>query len=173
VEALASGERVLVRPVRLSDEEPLQDLFYHLSDDSTYRRFLAFRRAHPHKEMQELVDLDYEQSVGLVVCRGENFDDIVAMARYDVDPAENLADIAFVVRDELQGKGIGTLLMRRMREIGHARGVAGFKADVLAENKHMLSVFQKSGLKLEIDLDGGVYQLKARFDGSAKRPASA
>lgn len=173
VETLASGDRVLVRPVKLSDEEPLQDLFYRLSDDSTYRRFLAYRRAHPHKEMQELVDLDYEQSVGLVVCRGEDLDDIVAMSRYDVDPAENLADIAFVVRDELQGKGIGTLLMRRMREIGHARGLAGFKADVLGENKSMLSVFQKSGLKLEIDLDAGVYHLIARFDDSPKASATA
>ncbi|MCK6593401.1 MAG: GNAT family N-acetyltransferase, partial [Polyangiaceae bacterium] len=74
----------------------------------------------------------------------------------------------FVVRDELQGKGIGSLLMRRMREIGHARGLAGFKADVLVENKQMLNVFQKSGLKLEIDLDAGVYHLTARFEDSPK-----
>lgn len=168
-EALRSGEALLVRPVRLSDEEELQDLFYRLSDESTYRRFMAFKRSHPHAEIQELVNLDYEQSVGLVACSGDECDSIVAMARYDVDPSEELADIAFVVRDEWQGKGIGALLMRRMKEIAAARGLAGFTADVLVDNKAMMSVFQKSGMKLEIDLKGGVYHVVARFDPDAKK----
>lgn len=164
VHDLAAGGRILVRPVRLSDEETLQDLFYRLSDESTYRRFFAFRRTHPRNEMQDLVRLDDEQSLGLVVCAGDSFEDIIGMARYDIDQAENLADIAFVVRDEWQKKGVGTLLMQRMRDIAHARGLAGFKAEVLLDNKPMMAVFQKSGLKLECRLDAGIYHVTLRFD---------
>jgi GNAT superfamily N-acetyltransferase len=171
LERLTTGEQVLVRPVRLSDESSLQDLFYRLSAESAYRRFLAYRRAHPHQEMQELVRLDYEQSMGLVVCAGEDYKDIIGMARYDVDPAVNLADIAFVVRDEWQRKGAGTLLFRRMQAIARARGVAGFTADILPDNKAMMSVFQKSATALEVELDCGVYHVIARFDEKAKPAA--
>lgn len=162
-EKLLSGDQVMVRPVRLSDEEALQDLFYSLSDESRYRRFMAYRREHPHREMQELVNLDYENNVALVVCTADELGDIIAMARYDVDPADQLADIAFVVRDEWQRKGIGTLLMQRMSDIARGRGLLGFKADVLKDNRLMLWVFEKSGLKTEFTLDSGVYHVELRF----------
>lgn len=161
-EALPGGTPVVVRPVRMSDEEALQRLFYELSDDSTYHRFMAYRRIHPHAEMCQLVDSDYESSMGLVVCEPER-GELVAMARYDVDPATRLGDIAFVVRDDWQGRGIGTRLLARMSEIGRARGLAGFTADVLASNKAMLMVFHKSGLALTSRYDGSAVHLEARF----------
>ncbi len=174
VETLATGEQVRVRPVRISDEEALQDMFYRLSDESRYRRFMAFRREHPHKEMQELVDLDYDRNVALVVCTNDELADIIAMARYDVDPADQLADIAFVVRDEWQRKGIGTLLMQRMADIARDRGLAGFKADVLRDNRLMMWVFEKCGLKTEFSLDAGVYHVVLRFpEGARTGPKSA
>jgi acyl-CoA hydrolase/GNAT superfamily N-acetyltransferase len=167
-EELAGGERVIVRPVRLTDEQPLQDLFYRLSDESVYRRFLSHRLEHSHVEMQRLVDLDYEHSVALVVCTaGGDREEILAISRYDVDPATGLADIAFTVREEWQNRGLGTLLMRRMAGIARARGLAGFTADVLATNRPMLAIFQKSGLVLELQLSAGVYHLVARFDDRA------
>ncbi|HKQ61230.1 MAG TPA: GNAT family N-acetyltransferase [Candidatus Polarisedimenticolaceae bacterium] len=163
-ESLRGGEPVIVRPVRLSDEEPLRDLFYRLSDESTYRRFMAYRKRHPHEEMQRLVDLDYEQSMALVVCTQEDgVESILAMSRYDVDPATRLADVAFVVRDAWQGRGIGTLLLRRMSEIARDRGLPGFTADVLSTNHPMLSVFQKSGLQLQVEQARGVAHLVAHL----------
>jgi acyl-CoA hydrolase/GNAT superfamily N-acetyltransferase len=174
IHALRTGEQVVVRPARISDEQPLQDLFYRLSDQSTYQRFLGFKKAHPHEEMLKLVDLDYEHNMALVACSSaDDCEEIVAMARYDVDPATQLADIAFVVRDEWQGRGLGTLLMRRMTEIGRARGLAGFTADVLATNKPMLLVFSKSGSSVRSELKGGVYHLVAHFDAASSAPAEA
>jgi GNAT superfamily N-acetyltransferase len=86
------------------------------------------------------------------------------MARYDVNPATNLADIAFVVRDAWQGRGVGSLLMARMREIAASRGLEGFTADVLNTNRAMIAVFQKSGLHLQMEMADGVYHLVALFD---------
>ena len=173
VESIKAGQQVLVRPVRITDEAPLQDLFYRLSDESVYRRFLAFKRAHPHEEMQHLVDLDYEQNMALIASLADTEpEQIVAMARYDLDPATRLADIAFVVRDEWQGKGLGTVLMRRMAEIARARGLAGFTADVLGSNRPMMSVFHKSGLKLTVEMDSGCYHLTGIFDQPRQETAT-
>lgn len=159
---------VLVRPLRAADQEELQDLFYRLSDESTYSRFLQHKRSHPSEEMQLLVDLDYENNMALVVLGGSEPTEIVALARYDVDPATHLADIAFVVRDDWQRKGLGTLLMRRMAEIARQRGLAGFSADVLATNGAMLGVFHRSGLRVRAELEAGVYHVVMTF---AEQPA--
>ncbi len=162
---LQNGRSVELRPARLSDEEALQDLFYRLSDDSTYRRFMAYKNVHPHAEMQALVDWDQDRNMALLATVKEGAEErILAMARYDVDPRTNLADIAFVVRDEWQGRGLGTQLMQRMSEIARARGVSGFTADVLESNKPMLMVFHKSGLEVRSETEGGTRHLTLLFE---------
>ncbi len=162
---LRSGEPIRIRPLRMADQEILQDLFYRLSDDSVYQRFLNYKKCHPREEMMALADVDYEQSAALVaeVARGES-SEIVAMARYDIDPATELADVAFVVLDAYQGKGLGTALFRQLIGLARARGVKGFTADVLSTNGHMLGIFNKSGLRVESKLDSGVYQVRMSLD---------
>jgi RimJ/RimL family protein N-acetyltransferase len=162
-ETLRGGEVVLVRPLRMSDEMSVQRLLYSLSDESTYRRFFGYRRQHPHEEMQAMVDLDYENAMGLVVC-DPGGEDIIGLCRYDVDPATRLAEIAFIVRDDWQGKGVGTLLLRRMIEIARDRGLTGFRADVLTSNRPMLAVFHKSDVGFTSTLEGGVVHLVGRFE---------
>jgi len=162
---LPGGEQVVVRPMRMSDAEPLQDMFYRLSDESVYRRFLAHKHSHPNEEIIKLCDLDYQSNMALLACPAADDREIVAMARYDVDPRTRLADIAFLVRDDWQGKGLGTLLMQRMTEIARDRGLAGFTADVLTGNKPMLGIFQRSGLPVHGEHHDGLYRLTARFPG--------
>jgi acyl-CoA hydrolase/GNAT superfamily N-acetyltransferase len=162
-EVLANAATVFVRPIRMSDQEALQELFYRLSDRSIYQRFMAHKCVHPHEEIQRMVDADYAVTMGLVVCEPVA-NEIVAMVRYDVDPGTGLADLAFVVRDDWQRLGLGGRLMRRMIEIGRSKGVVGFTADVLASNPGMLMVFQRSGLRVQSQYDGGVYHLVLRLD---------
>jgi acyl-CoA hydrolase/GNAT superfamily N-acetyltransferase len=159
---LPDGGKVFVRPVRMTDEEALQRLFYELSSESSYRRFLSHKSAHPHEEMQQLVDSNYDSNMALVVCDPER-GEIIGMARYDVDPSTRLADIAFVVRDDWQRRGLGKLLLQRMAEIGRARGLLGFTADVLAGNTPMLLVFQHSGFAVRSQFDGSTYHVELSF----------
>lgn len=164
IETLLGGERVLVRPARLSDERALQDLLYRLSDDSVYKRFLCHKKTHPHKELQQLVDLDYDNNMALVVMRPDDPGGaLLGTARYDVDGATMLADIAFVVRDDWQGRGIGRLLLRKLGEAARERGLRGFTADVLVSNQPMLGVFHESGLKVRSSVEDGVYHIEAKF----------
>ncbi len=156
------GAEVILRPARMSDEGPLQRLLYDLSDDSTYQRFLGHKRVHAHREMQELVDTDYEHNMALVVETADG--EIIGMCRYDVELSTKLAEIAFVVRDDFQHQGIGKALLRQMSEIARAKGLLGFRADALATNAPMLLVFQRSGLHVTSQLEGDVVHLLAEFD---------
>ncbi len=162
---LLGGEAVLVRPVRMSDVEALQDMFYSLSDQSSYQRFMCHKGVYSHAEMQHLVDSDYAASMGLVACDPATRE-LIGMARYDVDAATLLGDVGFAVRDAWQRRGVGTLLMRRMSETARANGLSGFSADVLSVNRGMLMIFQKSGLCVQSQFDGAAYHLKMRFEAA-------
>jgi GNAT superfamily N-acetyltransferase len=85
------------------------------------------------------------------------------MARYDVDPATRIADVAFVVDDAWQSQGLGTALLARLIEVGRTRDLVGFSADVLTSNRAMLGVFHGSGLPLESQRDGSVTHVILRF----------
>ncbi len=162
---LARGELVHLRAVRMADEDSLKRLFYQLSDESVYERFLCHKRSHPHDEIMALVNVDYETSMALVgeIERGEERE-IVAMARYDVNPATRLGDVALVVLDAYQGQGLGTSLFRRLAELARARGILGFTADVLPTNARMLAIFNKSGLKVESRLDAGLFRVRMEIE---------
>jgi GNAT superfamily N-acetyltransferase len=168
------GVDIIVRPVRLSDEEALQDLFYSLSDESSRQRFMAHKRAYPHAEMQRLVDADYVESLAMVASDPRT-GELIGMARYDMNPATRYGDIAFAVRDEWQRRGIGSVLMRRMLEAARANGLRGFSADVLPGNPGMLMVFQQSGLPVQSRFDGASYHVELPFDAPpppSQRPAA-
>ena len=84
---------------------------------------------------------------------------IIGVGRYHTDPATNYAETAFVILDDWQGHGLGTTLLQHLIQIARENGVAGFTADVLAENRGMRHVFHKSGLEIQSQLNGGVYSL--------------
>jgi GNAT superfamily N-acetyltransferase len=112
-ERLLGGAELTVRPARVTDEEALQRLFYELSEASIQQKFLSAKRVHTHEEMQALLDVDYQARLALVAC-APGTDEIIAFARYEVDASTALARTEFVVRDDWQGRGVGTLLLRRM-----------------------------------------------------------
>jgi acyl-CoA hydrolase/GNAT superfamily N-acetyltransferase len=162
--ALRDARKVVIRPIRITDERKLQELFYRLSSESIYQRFFHFKRTHPHQEMLTLVDPGDEQAVAVVAAPvDDETGTLVGMARYDVDPATRIADVAFVVDDAWQGQGLGTALLARLIEIGRTRDLVGFSADVLTSNRAMLGVFQGSGLPLESRRDGSVTHVILRF----------
>ena len=74
-----------------------------------------------------------------------------------------MAEVAFAVRDDYQGKGIGTELLSYLTYLGRREGLLGFTAEVLAENKPMMHVFEKGGFDIRKTLDAGVYELKMAF----------
>ncbi len=163
---LANGRRCTLRPARASDAEPLQDFFYHLSEDSRRHRFLGKRIHFTREELHRLVDLDDEANMALVALPTNDASGaLVAVATYVVDPATAFAEVAFAVHDDWQNQLLATNMMKRLIKIARRRGLRGFTATILRDNQRMLSVFQQSGLKLTIAELGDQLLLRMRFKG--------
>jgi len=156
---LPRGDVIHIRPLRVTDERLLQDLFYRLSKDSVYERFLGHKSCHPHQEIAMLADFDDTRNAALVATSNQDVEELLAMARYDAEPASGLAEVALVVRDEWQGRGIGSALFVRLISLARAQGVRGFTAQVLASNGRMLRLFRASGLPITDCLECGIHQL--------------
>jgi len=159
------GAELLLRPLRATDEPKLTELFYSVTENTLYRRFMRVVKRIPHAERQYYLDVDYEKNLAVVL---ETQDphiepEIVAVAQYFLDPATRFADVGFLVRDAWQGRGLGGILVDRMIRLARERLVRGFTADVLATNQAMLRLFQRSGLEVKSRLDGPVVRLVMPF----------
>jgi acyl-CoA hydrolase/N-acetylglutamate synthase-like GNAT family acetyltransferase len=158
------GGEAFIRPVRLTDEPLFRDLFYHLSEESIYHRFFQRIRSMPHEKLQEFLKVDYAADMVLVAAIGkEDGAPIVAIGRYSLNKRTNLAEVAFVVRDDWQNKGLGTAMMKSLVETARKQGIKGFTAEVLADNVAMLRVFHHAAVTIESKLEGGVYSLTMLF----------
>jgi GNAT superfamily N-acetyltransferase len=93
------------------------------------------------------------------VVPGPGGEDIVAIAQYFLDPKTQAAEVAFLVQDEWQAKGMGTFLLDYITQVARKQGVKKFYAKVLADNKPMLAIFQNSGYKVNVEFDGDVYNV--------------
>jgi len=166
-----SGLNLLLRPVKLSDEHLLKDFFYSLSNDSMYRRFVSTRTDMHHERLQPFVVIDYtKEMVILAVLQHEEKEAIVGMAQYLIDDVTHTAEVAFVVRDDYQGKGIGQELLTYVTYLARKKGLLGFIAAVLTENQRMLQLFEKMGFIIEKRVDSGMYELKMTFRDRRKSP---
>lgn len=120
--------------------------FHGLESRSVYLRFFCHKKELSDEEVRRVTECDGESAVALVATTGSgSAETIVALANYARSgPA---ADIAFVVEEDFQARGIATRLLQQLAGIARASGVSRLEADVLAENAPMLSVLRHSGLR--------------------------
>ncbi|MDY6966563.1 MAG: GNAT family N-acetyltransferase [Halobacteriota archaeon] len=161
---IKDGTDIFFRPIKLTDETILRNLFYSLSDETVYLRFFGPLRSMPHYRLQRFVDIDYLDRMAIVgiLKRGKR-EEIIAVGRYTVDKKTNMAEVAFVVHDDWQNKGIGTFLLDYLIKIAKANGIPGFTANVLGTNRRMLHVFHKLGYEIESKFDYGGYEISFKF----------
>jgi GNAT superfamily N-acetyltransferase len=160
---LRDGTAVRVRPISTSDATALERFHAALSHDTTRLRYFT---AHPHltpTEVARFTSVDHHDREALVMWADE---EIVGIGRYDLEPGSSEAEVAFVVRDDEQGRGAGTILLRRLAERARDEGVSRFVADTLAENRRMVEVFEHTGWVSSSSLDCGVLHLVMELGGT-------
>jgi len=159
-ETLHDGTEIFFRPVKPTDEAALSEMLYSLSEESIRTRYMIHTVVFPHRDIQRFTNIDYRQDiaiVGIIPCvSGE---EIVALAQYFLDPKTRAAEVAFLVQDEWQQKGMGTFLLDYITQIAKQRGVKKFYAKVLPTNEPMLAIFHNSGYKVNTEFDGYAYEI--------------
>ena len=159
-----TGLEVFFRPIKISDEPLLKDLFYSLSDESMYRRFISPRRDVPHRQLQEFVVIDYTKETAILAAiKTDEKEEIVGMGQYSINRDAHTAEVAFVVTDEYQDRGIGFQLLSYLSYLAQKQGLLGFTAEVLMENQPMLHVFEKAGFDIKKKSSTGIWELKMTF----------
>ena len=152
------------RAIKPSDVEDMRRLFYRFSDTAVYYRYFSPIKTMPHAKMQEYVNVDYGRClsiVGLVEELGEGR--IIAEGRFVRDLHRPYAEVAFVVDEAYQGRGIATFMLKMLIRLAKERGLKGFTAEVLSSNKSMLKVFEKGGLPVEARVVEGIYEVTIPF----------
>jgi GNAT superfamily N-acetyltransferase len=146
-EHLRDGSAVEVRALRPADEAAMLAALERTSPQSLQRRFFAMKRHFSEKERAFFMDVDFSNHVALVAAAKEaDREVIVGGGRYIVfEPGR--AEMAFVVIDAWQGRGVGSILMQHLVHIARDTGLQELAAEVLPQNAAMLKVFGKFGFK--------------------------
>jgi len=170
VHTFQDGLRIRFRAIKPSDEEEMRRLFYRFSDRAVYYRYFSPIQTMPHEEMQEYVNVDYRRVMSIVGTVEEaGMERIVAEGRYTRWRENTYPNTAFVVDERYQGRGIATLLLELLIRTARDQGLGGFSAAILADNKAMLRVFEKTGRPLQAAMIAGVYHLKMSFADDKSR----
>lgn len=161
---LNDGTQINFRPTHPTDASKMRDLFYNLSQQTVYYRFMHAMKSIPHRTLLNTIFVDHRHDVAIVGTVPEaSGDEIVAVGRYFLDTKTNRAEVAFTVRDGWQNRGIGKFLLKMLTTVARRNGIGGFTAEVLRENKPMQSVFNKSGLAVSSSVEGNVRHFDLDF----------
>jgi RimJ/RimL family protein N-acetyltransferase len=156
---------VLLRPARASDAHALQLFFHRMPEEDRYTRFFARLRSLSFEEVQNLCNVDQANAVAFLAVAGpRESESIVGSACYYLNPSTNIAEVAYMVLREWQGSGLGSALQSRLVEHAKARGLLGFKAEMLVTNAGMMSLARRASGDVTVERDGDSYLVTMLFD---------
>jgi acyl-CoA hydrolase/ribosomal protein S18 acetylase RimI-like enzyme len=159
------GEEVTLRPAKPVDERRLQEHFYGLDEEDVVSRFLHAKSRFNRDEIADLSQTDYINDLTMVAVVGEfGFSRVIGVGEYVFDPAKDLAEVAFSVSSDFQGKGLGKMLMKKLCQAARENGIAGLIAYVSHRNTAMVRLFNSLSYKVQTLYDGDLLELSCRFD---------
>ncbi len=156
------GIRVLLRPVKINDEPLLKDFFYSLSEKSRYKRFVSARKDMPHELLQkEFMAIDYTEEMQiLAVIESKGKSEITGVGQYGIYPGTLSAEVAVVVKDEYQNKGLGEEILSYLVFLASKQGLLSLQAEILQDNVQVLHILENLGFETEKRISGNAIILK-------------
>src|SRR5262245_29614244 len=172
---LRDGLMLRLRSAHSSDRQALIEMFSRCSTQTIRYRFLHLVKALPNELLDRITAESDAGTVALVVAQGApGAERILAVGIYSVvKETPDVAEVSFLVEDAMQRRGIGTILLDTLAELARGSGVARFSADVMADNRTMLSVFRKAGYGVSTTTHYGVTHLEFPIEHSEVAEARA
>jgi acyl-CoA synthetase (NDP forming)/RimJ/RimL family protein N-acetyltransferase len=159
---LADGGTVHLRPITPADADALVAFHGRLSDRTRYLRYFGPYPRIPPRDLVRFSTVDHHDRVAFIALLGH---DIVGVGRYERIEHTDSAEVAFVVADAHQKRGLGSILLEHLADAARERGVRRFVADVLAENAQMINVFREAGYtRISSGIEEGVLHLEYAID---------
>ena len=153
---LSDGATAHLRPIRPDDADRLVEFYGRVSDDSKYFRFFAPYPTLSPRDVETFTQVDHTDRVALIVLTG---DEMIAVGRYErIDAGQ--AEVAFLVEDDHQGRGVGSVLLEHLAQAARERGIGRFVAEVLPHNHKMITVFSEAGYTIASRLTDGIVHVE-------------
>jgi len=166
---LRSGMEVKVGSIRPDDKKKLLEAFKNLEPESIYTRFFYHKKTLTDEELKSATEVDFEKVVALVVTIGEGEQEtIIGGGRHAViEETARLrsAKVAFTVEEDYHRQGIARIVLQHLALIAREKGLSRYVAEVLPENKGMLTVFSRSGLPMKTKHGGDVVHVTMSLTG--------
>ncbi|GAA2156792.1 bifunctional GNAT family N-acetyltransferase/acetate--CoA ligase family protein [Kitasatospora kazusensis] len=168
---LRDGGTARIRPITEADADRLVEFYEQVSDQSKYFRFFAPYPRLSAKDVRRFTHHDYVNRVGLAVVVRDRF---IATVRYDRIDRDGMpsadgtdAEVAFLVQDAHQGRGVASALLEHIGAVAQERGIRRFTAEVLPENRKMVKVFTDAGYTQRRSIADGVVHLEFDLEPTA------
>ena len=159
------GEEVTVRPAKPVDERRIQEHFYNLDKDDVVARFFHEKTSFVKEEVEGVSQIDYVKDLTVVAIVGEfGFGQVVGIGEYLIDPASNIAEIAFSISKDFQKKGLGKILLNKLAVAARANDISGLVAYTSPRNQGMIKLFKQLPYKVSTFFDGDMLTLKCMFN---------
>jgi acyl-CoA hydrolase/GNAT superfamily N-acetyltransferase len=160
-----SGRQVLFRPAKPADERAIQEHFYNLDRQDVVARFMAEKTTFLRDEMAGIFQVDYVKNMCIVGVIGDvGFEEVIAVGGYFLDPAKNMAEVAFSVKKEWQRKGLSTVILKKLATAARENGISGFLAYTTPENQGMIKLFNKLPYHITTAIQEDLLALSSKFD---------
>lgn len=163
---LRDGATAHLRPVTPDDQALLLDMFHQQSENTIYLRFFSHKTTLTQRELERYTTVDHRDRVAFVILLGGQ---IIGIGRYDRTEKPDDAEVAFLISDAHQGRGIGSILLEHLSAAALENGIDHFSAEVLPENRAMLRVFVEAGYDVARRFDDGVVALEFSIDPTEKQ----
>ncbi|MHA1845197.1 MAG: GNAT family N-acetyltransferase [Promethearchaeota archaeon] len=138
--------KVIIRPVKTTDESLLRELYYSLDEKDRYLRFFEVKKEFRHSKTQKEVNIDYENIFSLGAFVGEISDpEMIGNASYHYNPNNNMAEFDFIMKQEWRGMGIGSYLYHYLIMIAKEKGIRGFYGNIHVQNRRTVNIIKKGG----------------------------
>jgi acetyltransferase len=154
---LDDGATLQLRPIRPEDEPALHAAFAKLTPEEIRLRFFVRMQQIPHPLAARFTQIDYDREMALVLIEPQPPGELFGVVRIHADPDLQRAEFAVLVRHELAGRGLGTLLMQRIIDYARRRGIGEIFGLVLRENRRMLTLCRELGFAAHVDPDDSAY----------------
>lgn len=159
------GEEITIRPSKPVDERRIQEHFYTLDKADVVSRFFHEKTSFLRGDVESMYAIDYVNDLTILALVGEfGFGKVVAVGEYLLDPASNMAEVAFSVSREYQGKRLGRILIRKLAEAARENGISGLMAYTSPQNQGMIRLFNQLPYKIKTIFDGDMLALSCKFD---------
>ncbi|MCZ2805020.1 GNAT family N-acetyltransferase [Modestobacter sp. VKM Ac-2983] len=152
----ADGGTVHLRPITPEDADGIVGLMDRSSDQTRYYRFFGPMRRLSDKDLHRFTHVDHDARVAFVVLLGDR---LIGVGRYDRYPGTDDAEVAFLIEDAHQRRGLGSVLLEHLAAAARERGIKRFVAEVLSQNSQMVRVFLDAGYSAKRSYEDGVVHL--------------